>query len=38
MTHELNSAADMSGERELLHMEDKKEERSVSPGLAVSLR
>lgn len=35
---ELNSVTDMSGERELLYLEDKKEEGTASPGLPVSLR
>lgn len=35
---ELNSVTAMSGERELLYLEDKKEEGSASPGLPVSLR
>lgn len=38
LMHELNSVADMSGERELLYLEDKKEEGSAPPGLPVSLR
>lgn len=35
---ELNSVIDMSGERELLYLEDKKAKGSSPPGLPVSLR
>lgn len=36
--HELNSVTGMSGEEELLYLEDKKEEGAAFPSLPVSLR
>lgn len=38
LLHELNSVTDMSGERELLYLDDKGEEGSASPSFPVSLR
>lgn len=38
LMHELNSVTGMSGEEELLYLEDKKEEGAAFPSLPVSLR